>query len=223
MKTIRKKIVLSLVIISSLVLVAYLLRPDFFERYIQLKSIDCPNTVEKKSSRKLNDNMKSYIKTAQKNGIAQCESTKELYENKELVKINSNQYFVIDRLTHSYPYLTIEGEKLLNQIGLKFQARLKGTNLEGTKFIVTSLTRTVESVKNLRETNGNASKKSAHMHGECFDITYKRFLKAHTRLKPCHTEYLKEILADVILELKQEKECWALTEIKQPCFHIVKR
>jgi hypothetical protein len=219
----RKKIGISLAIVASLVVVAYLLRPDYFERYLLLKSIECPNTVEKRSSKKLNDKMSSYIKTAQKNGIPQCKSPEELYKNKELIKISSNQYFIIDDLTHSYPYLTSEGEKLLNQIGIKFQAKLKGTNLQGTKFIVTSLTRTYESVKSLLKTNGNASAKSAHMHGECFDITYKKFLKAYTRLKPCHTEYLKEILADVILELKQEKECWALTEIRQPCFHIVKR
>jgi len=219
----KKILLISFLIGTSIIIALYLIKPDYFERYLMLNNIECTTTSKNNISRKLNDKMPSYIKTAKKNGITKCKNYTELSKNKKLIFITNNKYYKIDRLDYSYPYLTVEGKKLLNKIGANFQSKLKGTNLEGTKFIVSSLTRTVESVKNLRKVNKNASSKSAHMYGECFDIKYSFFQKKYTNLKPCHYEFLKETLANVILNLKQKKECWALTEINQPCFHIVKR
>lgn len=205
-------------------LITYLVKPLYFEKYLLSKKLDCPQRNSySKASRKLNDKMSNYIKIAQKNGISKCRKPQEILEHKNLIEIKNTEFYVIGRLTHSYPYLTKDGQKLLNEIGTKFQSKLKGSGLQGTRFIITSLTRTSESVKNLQKNNGNASGRSAHMHGECFDITYKRFLKPNTRLRACHNEYLKETLASVIADLKQKRKCWALTEIEQPCFHIVKR
>jgi hypothetical protein len=39
----------------------------------------------------------------------------------------------------------------------------------------------------------------------------------------CDKWYMKEALAEVIWQLKEEKKCWATYERKQGCFHVVSR
>jgi len=34
---------------------------------------------------------------------------------------------------------------------------------------------------------------------------------------------MKEALAEVIWQLRQEKKCWAKYELQQGCFHVVSR
>ena len=186
-------------------------------------NVDCPDTSIIRYSKKLNDKMPTYIKQTKKNGIKETKDLEELSKNKKLKKISENKYYIIDKLTHSYPYLTEEGKDLLDTIGARFHKKLKDTELDETKFILTSLTRTTESVKKLRKRNTNSSIASAHFHGECFDIAYARFERRHTRLKDCHVYFLKETLASVLLDLKKDKKCWALTERNIPCFHVVSR
>lgn len=167
--------------------------------------------------------MKIYIKLTKKKGIKKCKNREELYKNKKLLPVSSSNNFHIAKLKHSYPLLTNNGLALLEKIGEKFEAKLKGTNLEGAKFIVTSLTRTESSLSQLTKVNKNANKNSAHLHGECFDISYSNFLLPFKKLEVCHMKRLKETLAEVILELRNNKLCWALKEFKEPCFHVVTR
>ena len=68
-----------------------------------------------------------------------------------------------------------------------------------------------------------AERNRAHLYGECIDKAYKRFSNRYVKLKPCHLNYLKETLASVIYERTKNKECWAITEKEQSCFHIVCR
>jgi uncharacterized protein YcbK (DUF882 family) len=110
----------------------------------------------------------------------------------------------------------------LNEIGEKFHQKLKNTHLKKTKFIVTSLLRTVSSISRLRKRNRNAIKYSSHLHGTSFDISYDEFDNPK-KLSNAEFEYLKEILAQSIFELRNEEKCWATHEKWQTCFHVVSR
>ena len=221
----KKKII----IISSTLILIFLCigfcEPHLVDKIITpfKKNIECIEFKEKNNSLKLKDGLSSYIKSARKNGISKCSDKNEVLNNSELIKIANSDFFIIDNLTHSYPYLTEDGENLLNNIGEGFKSKIANSDLKHSKFIVTSLTRTTESIKRLSEINGNAVKESPHLYGECFDISYIRFSNLFVKLKPCHIEYLKETLAGVIYELNKNKECWAITENKQHCFHVVGR
>ncbi len=222
----KRKIGVTAGFILLLLIIPTIFSPSFYPKLyhkIMIENVDCPDTTIKRYSKKLNDKMPSYIELTKKNGIKEAKDVSELSKNKKLEKISDSRYYIIDKLTHSYPYLTEDGEDLLETIGERFQEKLEETDLEGTKFILTSLTRTTESVKKLRKRNSNSSMTSAHFHGECFDIAYARFERPYTRLKDCHIYFLKETLASVLLDLKKEKKCWALTERKIPCFHVVSR
>ena len=221
----KKKII----IISSILILIFLCvgfcKPHLFDKIITpfKKNVECLEFKQKNNSLNLKDGLEEYIKYASKNGISKCSDKNEVLNNSELIKITNSDFFIIDNLTHSYPYLTEDGENLLNNIGESFKSKIANSDLKHSKFIVTSLTRTTESIKRLSEINGNAVKDSPHLYGECFDISYIRFSNLFVKLKPCHIEYLKETLAGVIYELKKNKECWAITEYQQYCFHVVSR
>lgn len=222
----KKLILFIAAILILLMMIIILFSPRFIYKMmdkVKIISIDCPKETYRNSSKRLNDKMPVYIEITKKNGIKKCKDLKELLENRDLVKVKNSRYYHVDQLTHSYPYLTKRCKDLLDTIGLRFREKLRNTGLRNTKFIITSMTRTVETVEKLTKRNSNASTESAHMYGECFDIAYASFTKPFTNLKGCHIHFLKETLAAVILELKKEKKCWALTESKIPCFHVVCR
>ena len=221
----KKKII---IISSTLILIFSCIsfcKPHLFDKIITpfKKNIECIEFKQKNNSLNLKDGLEEYIKYVSKNGISKCSDKNEVLNNSELIKITNSDFFIIDNLTHSYPYLTEDGENLLNNIGESFNSKIANSDLKHSKFIVTSLTRTTESINRLREENASAVINSPHQYGECFDISYIRFSNLFVKLKPCHLEYLKETLAGVIYELKKNKKCWAITEYQQHCFHVVSR
>ena len=222
----KKKII---IISSTLILIflcVYIFKPNLFDKIITpfKKNINCVEYKKKNCHLKLKDRQGNYIKSAIRNGISKCDNENDLLKNSELIKIENSKFFIIDNLAHSYPYLTEDGSNLLNKVGKLFNLKISNSDLKDTKFIVTSLTRTTESINRLQKSgNKNSNKQSAHLFGECFDITYKRFSNRYVKLKPCHLNYLKEVLAGVLYDLKKDKKCWAITEKSQPCFHVVSR
>ncbi len=181
---------------------------------------------------KYSDLNKVHLKYAQANGIKGFKSDKEFRENinelvreGDLVKIDDSDYFVLDNLTHSQPYLTPDASDLLEEIGKRFQQKLEEKNLKKRYFQVTSLLRTGESQRKLGRSNTNASSNSSHLYGTTFDITYARVYS-----KPkLSEEYEVEdgpairLLSEVIGELRKEKRCVVVTERKERCFHITVR
>lgn len=185
------------------------------------RSIGCPQEEIQQASHKLTDRLQDYMTATKKNGITPLDNEAAIKSAEQLVSVSDSEYYIIDDLTHSYPYLTEDGLALLNKIGERFHQKLAGTSLAGTKFIVTSLTRTKESVSRLTKSNGNAVTNSPHLYGVSFDITYSRFHLPYTRLRSCHKQYLKEALAQAIQEQREKDNCWATKEKNQPCFHVV--
>jgi len=84
-------------------------------------------------------------------------------------------------------------------------------------------TRTSENLKDLGQNNLNASENSPHLNGNAFDISYARFSMFKLHVTECDKWYMKEALAEVIWQLRQEKKCWAKYELQQGCFHVVSR
>jgi Family of unknown function (DUF5715) len=195
----------------------------FFTNIIKVKCIDYKQEV---FSKKLNDKIPDYIESSMLSGIKKCKDEKEILERVgqgKLVEIRNGNGFVIGEMSHSYPYLTNNGHDLLSEISKRFHDKISGTRLKGSRFKITSMTRTTDKLKNLREINSNTSANSPHLYGNAFDIGYLRFSTRKLFLTYCDKKYLKEALAEVIWQLREEKKCWATYETKQSCFHVVAR
>jgi len=177
-------------------------------------------------SRKLNDRIIDYYAQSSLTGIPACPNADEISEKvsaRQLFRVRSGRYYIIEDMTHSYPYLTSDSKKLLKEIGKRFGKKIGREGLKGSRFIVTSMTRTTEKVNSLGQTNINASDRSPHLNGNAFDISYSKFSLMKLHVTECDKWYMKEALAEVIYHLKEEKKCWATYERKQGCFHVVSR
>lgn len=189
-------------------------------------STRCLDYKQKDFSRNLNDRVVDYSDEAKRKGIAVCRNDKEIRKRISegtLVKVRTGERYVVDRMTYSSPYVTKETKILIDEIGKRFREKTSQKKLKGSKFFITSLTRKTESIKRLRKNNSNASANSPHQYGNAFDISYKRFLVHKWVLTNCDHKYLKEALAEVIWQLRNEKRCWATYEKGQNCFHVVCR
>jgi hypothetical protein len=197
-------------------------------RYFINKTIGsgCISYNQQIYSRKLRDMLSDYIGQSSISGISKCKDKRELLRKavkREVLHIRDSKGYVVEDLSYSYPYLTKEGKALLKEIGRRFRKKISGTRLRGSDFKITSMTRTTENLKKLRKSNSNASENTPHYYGNAFDISYARFSAKKWFVTDCDKYYLKEALAEVIWQLKQEKKCWATYEINQGCFHVVAR
>ncbi len=168
------------------------------------------------------------LKSAKAIGISPVVSREEAKSLKnKLVEIEPCEYYDMDSLTHSIPYLVPTASVLLENIGENFLDSLKSKGLNPNKIIVTSVTRTKEDVKRLRRTNVNASMNSCHFYGTTFDISWKRFTKVEDPdgrpMQDVRADTLKLVLAEVLRDLKKEERCYVKYELKQGCFHITAR
>lgn len=146
---------------------------------------------------------------------------------KKLTHITTNNLYRVDNLTHSIPYLTTGADSLLKQIGKNFQDSLMSKGFANHRIIVTSVLRTLNDVERLRKSgNPNAAEKSAHSYATTFDLTYIRFDKINStdnaRKSPSQKEMFM-VLAQVLKDLKTQRKCYVLYEIRQRCFHITSR
>jgi hypothetical protein len=177
-------------------------------------------------SRRLKDMLPDYIAESSVSGISKCSNKRELLNKVregELYRVRNGRGYEVEDLSFSYPFLTKRGKDLLKEVGKRFRKQLAGTRLRGSDFRLTSMTRTTEILLKLRKLNSNASVNSPHFYGNTFDISYVRFSSPKWFVTDCDKYFLKESLAQVIWQLRQENKCWATYEIKQGCFHVVAR
>lgn len=147
----------------------------------------------------------------------------EIKDDGKMEFIEENDYYNVDKLTHSHPYLREEAATLLQTIGKNFQDSLESKSATPYRLIVTSVLRTQESIKGLRKRNSNSSLNSAHLYGTTFDIAYARFDKLEEDGADIDNQLLKSVLAEVLRDLRKEKKCYVKYEVKQGCFHITTR
>jgi hypothetical protein len=161
-------------------------------------------------SRKLNDRIIDYAYNARLTGIEICSDTYDIgkrISSGQLYRVRSGRRYKVENMAYSYPYLTRDSKKLLDEIGKRFKKKVKSDGLMASRFIITSMTRTSDKVKGLGKTNTNASDNSPHLHGNAFDISYARFSFRKLFVTECDKWYMKEALAEVIWQLKEEKKC----------------
>ena len=154
----------------------------------------------KRSFPDLND---KHLEVAKAVGIRPLEDREEAESMKEkLTHITDNEFYVVDSLTHSIPYLVPRASALLDTIGSNFLDSLAAKGLNPNQVIVTSVLRTQSDVKRLRRRNGNASANSAHCFGATFDVSWKRFKKVEDEngrpLQDVGSDTLKLVLSEVL-------------------------
>ena len=157
---------------------------------------------------------------AEKIGIGQLNTLADAYHtDKPLIKIATNDNYFLQELTHSMPYLVPQAAWLLDDIGAAFIDTLKNRGGEGYKIIVTSALRSPLQVKKLRKVNVNATDSSTHKFGTTFDIAYNSFHVVDSA-QSVNQEDLKNVLAEVLLDMRKQGRCMVKYEKKTPCFHI---
>lgn len=168
------------------------------------------------------------IVSAMRWGVSPVLSREQAEERKsELVYIGSNPYYVIDKgMTSSIPYLVPRAADLLQQIGRNYLDSLAVKGVPLHRIIVTSVLRSEEDVKKLRQKNSNVNEQSCHRFGTTFDLAYNRY---HTVSPPGEhrravtNDTLKYVLSEVLRDLRQQERCYVKYEVKQGCFHITTR
>lgn len=167
-----------------------------------------------------NDSNKYQYAWAEKLGIRPISSLNDAYRtSRPLVKISDCEAYGVDKLTHSLPYLVPEAADLLKTIGYNFIDSLAKRGADGYKVKVTSLLRTPATVKSLRKVNPNATDSSTHQFGTTFDISWSNFICADPS-RTIHEGDLKNLLAEVLHDLHNQKRCMVKFERKTACFHI---
>jgi len=189
-------------------------------------STRCLDYRQKDFSRKLNDRIVDYSARAKLRGIVPARSDRELKQkisDGKLVKIKTGSMYIVDRMNYSFPAVTRDSKILLDEIAMRFSEKTSRKGLKGSRFYITSMTRRPDKLRSLRRYNSNSSANSPHLYGNAFDISYKRFAVRKLFLTNCDNKFLKEALAEVIWQLRDEKKCWATYERMQNCFHVVAR
>ena len=165
------------------------------------------------------DNNPHQLGSAQKYGIEPLEDRSQLSKVKRKLKhIEECEYYAVDPLTHSVPYLTKNAAKLLKDIGKGFQKSMKKHKMGKYKIIVTSVLRTKADVKSLMKVNSNAVPNSAHCHAATFDITYRRFKYVEGDKE--NAKQMKYLLGEVVNQLRNKGRCLVRYETQQTCLHI---
>lgn len=146
---------------------------------------------------------------------------------KELVYIGASPYFHVDRLRSSIPYLVPRAAVLLNDIGRTFYDSLQIKGVPLHQLIVTSVLRSREDIKKLRNYNGNATQNSCHLYGTTFDICYNRYKTVQDpegmNLRKVRNDTLKWVLSEVLRDMRENNRCYIKYEVHQGCFHITVR
>ena len=189
-------------------------------------STRCLDYRQKDYSRKLNDRLVDYYAVAKRRGVSPSATEKEFrakISGGKLVRVRSGDLYVVDRMNFSYPAVTPGGKELLDEIARRFREKTAGKGIMGARFYITSMTRRTDHLRHLRQNNGNSSANSPHLYGNAFDISYKRFSAHKFFLTNCDHKFLKEALAEVIWQLRNEGKCWATYERMQNCYHVVAR
>ena len=179
-------------------------------------------------TKEFNDLNEVQLAVAQAVGVPPVEDRDAAeHMKKRLVEIVDNDLYNVDELTHSIPFLVPSAAELLDRIGRNFQDSLSAKGLNPNKLFVTSVLRTEEDVRKLRQGNINASENSTHRYGTTFDISYWHYVKVPDLQERPYAdvppEYLRATLSQVLKDLHDEGACYVKYEKKQTCFHITVR
>ena len=215
-----KKKVISAILVGFVLFGSYVLFP-IKNKHVEIKELDYATLF--------NDQNGIQLKSAKKFGVKQTLKNRDAADDVKdsLVHIKDNSHYSIAKLTHSIPYLTNGAAGLLDMIGKNFLDSLESKGLNPNKIIVTSVLRTQEDIEKLQKSNPNSVKNSAHCYATTFDITYARYdkikFKNFRRCESVEKETLKNVLGEVLRDLRKQNKCYVKYEVRQRCFHITTR
>ncbi len=170
-----------------------------------------------------NDSNHIQLPAAEANGIVPITDFKTAYFTKKpLVYLSTSNIYFIDSLQHSMPYLVPKAAALLKEIATAFSDTIKARGHADYRIRVTSLLRTDFSVSRLQKRNRAATSQSCHLYGTTFDISWVKFDCLDPN-KPISLEDLKNVLAEIVYNFREQGRCYAIFERKQGCFHITVR
>lgn len=184
---------------------------------------NCSKYKPREYSQRLNNTLNQYIYQSSKEGIPAVENEQGLehfLSKKKLIRIKAGIGYQLDRFKHSYPLLTPYAKNMLESIGKAFHDSLIYTPLNGVDLLVTSLTRTKESVFKLVRSNRTAVIKSPHLNGNTFDFSFSRF-RSKRMLTVCERHYLQELISSILFKLNRSHKIWVTFERKEECLHVV--
>jgi hypothetical protein len=144
---------------------------------------------------------------SQKNSVA----LRNLESKGVLKKITTNDYYIVRDMDYSDPLLLPKAADLLLNISRLYVSEIEKAGLMYIPFEITSATRTIESIKRLKQDNNNAIKNSAHLKGKTFDIGYINFANYPRQ---------RALFINVLKALREENKCFVKYEMVQKCFHI---
>ncbi len=172
-----------------------------------------------------NDSNHVHLRAARALGIRPITCDDDIRQlTRPLVHITTCREYYVDDLSHSYPYLVPEAAQLLHDIGRTFIDSLNARGGGNYRIKVTSVLRTPVTVSRLRRVNRNATEESTHNYGTTFDISYSKFICDSIGTSPSRTfEDLKNLLAEVLYDMRRQGRCYVKFEYKQSCFHITTR
>jgi hypothetical protein len=140
---------------------------------------------------------------------------KNYVSSNKLVKLNSGNGYLVSKMNYSYPYVTVKAHQFIEELGKAYMAKCKERGVAYLPFIITSATRTKETVAKLTRVNRNAVPESAHLYGTTVDISWVRF---GTEQK--HSQKNLNVLIDVLMDMRDKEACFVKFERMQACFHI---
>lgn len=156
-------------------------------------------------------------------GIKPLNGLSGVYNDRPLVvKINTCDDYLIGDLTYSMPYLVPQAATLLHDIGRAFRDTVKARGGKEYRIKVTSLMRSTYSVSRLKRRNRAATDNSCHLYGTTFDVSWTNF-DCRDSSYVVSLEDLKNILAEIVWEKREQGRCYAIFERKRGCFHITAR
>lgn len=171
-----------------------------------------------------NDSNHVHLEAARALGFKPISSERDIMKlRRPVVRIKSCPEYYLDNLTHSFPYLVPEAAELLADIGRAFNDSLQARGGGKYRIKVTSVLRTPATVKRLRRVNRNATEESTHSFGTTFDISYSKFICDDAGDTHRTFEDLKNLLGEILHDLRADGRCYVKYEVKQSCFHITAR
>ena len=171
-----------------------------------------------------NDSNHVHLSAARRLGFRPISSESDILNlSRPVVRVESNKDFYVDNLSHSFPYLVPEASDLLHEIGRRFNDTLQARGGGSYRIKATSLLRTPATVRKLSRVNRNASSESTHSFGTTFDISYSKFVCDDPNDTRRTFEDLKNLLGEILHDMRHEGKCYVKYEVKQSCFHITAR
>ncbi len=181
------------------------------------------DTLATKGGAVFNDINSVQLPAAEALGIKPITGPKDAWRlSRPIVKVENCDEYYLEDLTHSVPYLVPEAANLLSEIGRRFNDSLEARGGGNYRLKVTSVLRTEGAVNKLRRRNINATSNSAHRYGTTFDISYVRFFSDSVTVERSQ-EDLKNLLGEILKEVRDDGRCYVKFERKQGCFHITAR